>query len=212
VILETLKGWLGADMKSDSTLQLIAAQIFVEEKDYKQAFKVLQKPEENLKKLAMCVSILWKMDRVDLAVKYVKQMQDIDDDDALTQLATAWLYIAQGGEKVTEASFVLQELLDKFGPSIRVLNLLAVSQLQLRNYSQASQHLKQARDQATKLGISVSAETLVNTIVCSQHLKKSNDVIQKLIAELKSLYPNDGWLAKQNRFSSMFDQQAERYK
>jgi hypothetical protein len=44
--------------------------------------------------LALSVEIYLKIDRVDLASKQVKAMQDIDDDDALTTLATTWLYIA----------------------------------------------------------------------------------------------------------------------
>ncbi len=44
--------------------------------------------------LALTVQIYLKIDRLDLAAKQVKAMQDIDDDDALTALATAWLYIA----------------------------------------------------------------------------------------------------------------------
>jgi len=160
----------------------------------------------------MQATIYLRLDRVDLAAKSVKAMQDIDDDDTLTQLSQSWLYIHQGGEKVTEASFILQELLEKFGPSDKVFNSLAVCQMHLRNYPQALQYLKQAREQSTKNKAPVSGETFVNSLICLQHLRKSSDVMSKILAEFKSVYPNHSWFKKQEELERLFDKPASSYK
>jgi len=212
LVVQQVQEWLQSEMlKKDDTLQIIAAHIFIEENKHKEALKVLANPGENLEKLALCVQIYLKIDRVDLAAKHVKLMQDIDDDDTLTQLAQSWLMITQGGDKVTEASFLLQELIEKFGPSPRVLNGLAVCQIHLRNYAQAFQHLKQARDLAVQNKEPVAAETFVNSIVCLQHLRKGQDVLEKITAELAAAAPGHSYLKKQQEMSVVFDTQAQLY-
>lgn len=165
-----------------------------------------------LSRLSMCVLIYLKIDRLDLASKALKAMQDLDDDDTLTQLATVWLSIAIGGEKVSESIFLLQELLEKFGPSVPVLNALAVCDIHQRNYTNAFQYTKQARELSLKQGVKVSAETLLNSIVCLQHLRRGGEVLQKIAAELRATYPNHEWIRKQEEMDNIFEKQAANFR
>jgi hypothetical protein len=50
---------------------------------------------------------------------FLQAMSAIDDDATVTQLATAWVGVALGGGKVQEASYIYQELGDKFSWTVR---------------------------------------------------------------------------------------------
>jgi len=207
--LGTLQEWLASpDLAKDTTLQLLSAEVFVSNGRLKDALALVANDAENLEKLALCVHIYLRIDRPDLAAKSLKAMQELDDDDTLTQLASAWLGISTGGEKISEASFLLQELLEKFGPSVVVLNSLAVCEIHQRNYTAAFQYTKQARELAIKSGGRVTAETLLNSIVCLQHLRKGADIVDKIEAELRLNYPRHEWLQKQREMSDLFDRHA----
>jgi len=209
-VLNTLQEWLASpDLSKDVTLQLMAAEVFLANGRLKDALAIATVDSaESLEKLAICVRGYLAIDRPELASKCVKAMQDLDDDDTLTQLAAALLGIYSGGEKVTEAAFLLQELLEKFGPSVPVLNSLAVCDIHQRNYAQAFQYTKQARELALKQGGKVTAETLLNSIVCLQHLRKGADILDKIEAELRANYPAHPWIAKQNEMKESFEKHA----
>lgn len=213
MVFDTVSEWLNDEiLKDDRTLQLIAAQMYFEEGNYKEAMKLVSNPGEDLEKLSLQCQILLKLDRLDLAAKVTKSMQDIDDDDPLTQLSMAWTYICQGGEKVTEASFLLQGLIDMFGPSIRTLCSLAACQIHMNNHTGAFGQLKQARQMALTSKSKASVETLVNSAVCMLHLQKP-EVVPKIVGEVEELGNEDaaGWLKQQKKMEEMFDKYAAHY-
>lgn len=77
----------------NETLVLVAAIIYMNELNYEAAFRVLH-TVETLETMAFIVDIFLKLDRLDLAKKKAKDLQEKDDDATLTQLVQAWVYIA----------------------------------------------------------------------------------------------------------------------
>ena len=77
----------------NDTLALVAATIYVNQSNLEAAYRILH-TSESLEALAFSIDILLKIDRVDLARKKLKEMQEKDDDATLTQLAQAWVNVA----------------------------------------------------------------------------------------------------------------------
>ncbi len=132
--------------------------------------------------LALSVQIYLKIDRLDLAGKTVKAMQDLDDDDALTTLATVWLYIAMGGDKTQEAYHLLEELIEKFQHTTTLLNTMAVCSIAQKNFAAAFASLRQARELAIQNKEKISAETLINSLVCLQQMHKAPELTVRILA------------------------------
>jgi len=192
-------------------VSLALALLFMEAKNLREAIKYVHKSHESLEHLAVTVQVYLRIDRADLAGKQVKAMQDIDDDDAITTLATAWLHIAVGGDKLTEAFQLLEELVQKFGNSVDILNTMAVCQMGLKNWMKAFGLLKQARELALVSKDKLAPETLINSIVCLQHLHKAPELVARIVGELKSTYPAHPWIVRYTAVESLFDKTAATY-
>lgn len=212
LVHETLNEWLSDSIVcNDPTLRLIASYIYFEEENYKEALKLVANAGENLEQLAMQVMIYMKISRMDLAAKAVKNMSDIDDDDALSQLCTSWLYITQGGEKLQEASFLLQELIDKFGKSEAMLISLGVCHMHMNNFTEANTYLKQARALTVQDKKVTSPDTMINFISCLLHAKGNPAILAKIQSELEEKNQSSTWVQQQQNLSQQFDQHAATY-
>ena len=71
-------------------VRLVSAQIYLEDGNYKEALKLVH-DGDTLEMMALCVNIYLAMNRIDLAEKQLKAMQEFDDDDTETQLCLAWV-------------------------------------------------------------------------------------------------------------------------
>ena len=209
--LATLSEWLSDEtIASDQAFILVAAHVLYEAGDVAQALRLVHNGE-SLEHMALKVQCLLKIARADLAEDVVKAMKDEDDDDALTGLAMAALAAALGGaDRLKEAMETLQELTDKFGQTVKLLNAQAACHMQLGNYTDAFQLLRQARDLAKSEGDKTHPDTLVNTMACVRLMQKAA-AVPKIMAELQQGHPAHPWLAQQEELSATLDRCAATY-
>lgn len=191
VLLATLGDWLADEATANNlSLQLTASIIFLHEEKVKDALRWIRHGT-SMEQLALSVQIFLKMDRPDLASKQVKLMQQHDEDATLSQLAAAWMHIASGTPKgYSEAASLYEELVDKFGQSLMLLNGIAVANIHMGQFDKAEKVLVDAMTQGQN-----DPDTLINYITCMQHLNKPPEFTQRYINQIKTAAPNHPYVA-----------------
>jgi len=111
---------------------------------------------------------------------------------------------AQGGEKLQEAYYILQELAEKFSHTVQLLNALAVYHMLAGKYDEAQRLLNEA------LGKSANdPDTLANLVACLPHVGQSPDLVKRYETQLTSVAPHHGWVANMTAVSASFDRAVE---
>lgn len=204
IALISLKAWLeDPNSANNPTLQLMAALIYSQQGDYTEALKAIRSGT-TIELVAMNVEILLKLNRVDLAEKKLKELQTMDDESTLTQLATAWVYCGKGGAKLQEAAYLFQEQIDKFGSTVCLLNSLAVCNMQMDRFEEAERLLVDAE------GRGQSPDSLINHIACAHQMGKEQSYVKRLMAQLKLMAPRHAYVLKHDALESGFDSAANK--
>nr|SVE75907.1 EOG090X0A8E [Daphnia hispanica] len=186
-------------------LLLVAATIYYNENSYETALKVLHQ-SDNLECRALMLQTQLRMDRLDLAKKELKAMQEIDDDAILTQLASAWVNLTVGGEKLQEAYYTFQELADKNAPTALLLNGQAACCISQSKYEEAESALQDALEKDSN-----NADTLMNLVVLSQLSGKTPEVCNRYLSQLIDTAPDHPFAIEFQAKEKYFDLLAKQY-
>jgi len=189
----------GSTAHNNPTLQLVAAIIYYHEGNYEEAMRCVYQTN-NLEGLAMLIQIYLRINRIDQAEKELRNMQKIDDDATITQLASAWVNLAMGGEKISEAALIYHDMVEKYTPTPLLLNGLAVCNMHLKKYADAEKFLLQALEKNSS-----DAEVLVSLIACYEQLGKPQELITRQINQLKLAVPKHPWLLSLQKVEEDFD-------
>ena len=201
--VSTINEWLADDLvKANPTVQLVAALILADEGNTVEALKCCH-TGLSLELMGLMIHLLVKMDRPELAENHLRVMQAADDDATLTQLATAWVNLAQGGGKIQDAFYVYQELGDKYSWTSKLYNGSAVCQMAMGRYDDAEKDLVEALQRDSK-----DPDTLQNLAVCSLHLGKP---VTRFVNQLKTLTPKPACIATIEALEQSFDQAAAQH-
>jgi len=190
---------------TNHVLLLVAATIYLHADQPESALRVLH-PSDHLECLAMRLQSLLHINRPDLAKKELKVMQDKDEDATVTQLAQAWTNLAIGGEKIQEAYYIYQEMIDKLGSTALLLNGQAVTFLAQGKYAEAETALGEAIEKDPN-----NPDTLINMIVLAQHQGKQPEVSNRYMSQLRDLEPNHSFVTKLDQKEADFDRMVKQY-
>ena len=157
----------------------------------------------SLELMGLMCHLLIKIDRPELAAKHLAAMQAADDDATLTQLATAWVNLANGGGKIQDAFYVYQELGDKYQWTSKLHNGSAVCQMAMGRYDDAEKDLVEAINKDSK-----DPDTLRNLAVCALHLGKPTT---RFVNQLKTLTPRPAAIEQLEALEKAFEVANESY-
>lgn len=196
--------------------RLSAATVYYNEGLYENALRVvhgalaLNPSSPDLECLAMQLQCLLKINRLDLAKKSLARMQEKDDDATLTQLATAWVNIEQGGDKLQDAYYIFQDFCDKFVSTSLLLNGQAVCFLGQEKYEEADSVLRLSLDKEPN-----NLDTLINLVALTQHYnvggKSNEDIINRYLSQIKDLHPTCQLAVDLERKEQDFDRLCQKY-
>ncbi|XP_074598521.1 coatomer subunit epsilon [Brevipalpus obovatus] len=188
---------------------IVSAMIHFYEDNIESSLKILYS-SNHIECMALTLQLYLLLDRVDLAEKGLKKMQELDEEAIITQLAQAWVNINIGGDKLQEAYFIYQELCDKYGQTALLLNGTAVTLINQNKYDDVEDILQQAMDKDKN-----SPETLVNLIHVTYQLGKSLEITSRYLTKLRSSHTNHSYVkeyqAKDNEFDRLTRQYAMQY-
>lgn len=187
----------------DDHYYLMNAIILLHDENVDDALRLLSVTSDTfLECLALKIQCLLKFWRVDLAAKELKKMQQLDEDATITQLATAWVDMQMGKEKIKDAFYIYQEIIDKYGATPSLLVSQASCLIQQQKYEDAEKLLLDAQQRDSN-----NPEALMGLYVVTQFLGKQIEVSNRYMNQLKQDHPAHMWtkelLAKEQEFDRL---------
>lgn len=181
------------DPKDDMS-RLVASTIYVHEKMYADALRVLH-GVDSLPALYATIGVLLMMNRHDLAEKRLSLMQNKDDYATITLLALAQVRLSCGNPK--EALDIAIELEEKYRATPFLKNIQAAAAISLGNFDLAKQHCEHSLDMDND-----NLEALINLLHILSKTRASTEIKERNFIRLKTLYPDHEFVKEFERLET----------
>jgi coatomer subunit epsilon len=202
-IVDQLKSLAGSS--GTPGVQLAAAQVFLDAGLMKEALQCVH-VGATMEHLSIILQVYLRIDRLDLAQQQLHQMKLADEDAILTQLGGIYCNLAVGTSGAADALHIVTALLEQYGPSPLLFNIMACALMLKGSYADAEQRLQECLQEFPDSNV---PDTLINMIVCSQHQQKPT---QPWVAQMKQSYPSHPYCAGVDRVQAAFDREVSKYK
>lgn len=205
-VIDSFKTMLADADASSASLQLTAAHVFLQHGMTREALQCVHLGA-TMEHLALSLQIYLRIDRIDLARQQLDLLKQADEDAVLTQLSSVYVDVANGRSTAPDAVHTLGSLTEQYGPSLVLLNCMAVAQMTAGNFEGAEAVLSEASQE-----VGDDADTLINTVVCYQHMGKDMASIEPLLVKLRSGHPSHPFVQGLVRVEGAFEREALKYK
>lgn len=202
-LMSTLRE-MGANsaVASHRTYLLVAATMHLYEGGTKEALRYIDS-SASIEHKVLCIQIFLRMNRLDLAHAKLKQLKTTDgaEEHTLTRLATCWVTITEGDKaRMKEASYIYEELMDKYTASCVLLNGQAVAEMQQGNWAKAEELLNDSLSKTPS-----DPDSLANLVVVQQHLQRPVELVNRTLSQLALRAPNHPLVTTLNTFDGAFE-------
>jgi coatomer subunit epsilon len=204
MIVEQLKSLVASS--GTPGVQLAAAQVFLDAGLMKEALQCVH-TGPTMEHISLILQVYLRIDRLDLAQQQLRQMKVADEDAILTQLGGIYCNLAIGSSGAADALHSVSALLEQYGPSPLLFNIMASALILKGAYADAEQRLQECLQEFP--ADSNVPDTLINLIVCSQHQQKPT---QPYVNQMKEKYPSHTFCAGIDRVQAAFDREVGKYK
>ncbi|CAJ0938391.1 unnamed protein product, partial [Mesorhabditis belari] len=183
-LIEQVEG--EAQSSSDDYARIVYGSLFLSASKPEETLKLLHNVE-HLEARAASIHALLAMDRPDLAMKELKRMSEMDEDATITQLATAWVNLTIGKEKLKDAFYIFQEMIDKYGATPYLLVGQSNALIAQGQGGDAEKVLDEVLSRDPN-----SAEAMVNrirAILANESAKPANNLGKKQLVQVTATNP-----------------------
>jgi len=204
-IAASLSSLLSNNNSSNPTLQLVASQIYLKMNNTSAALQQVHL-RATMEHLAQCAEIHLNMGRRDLAKEDLSVMQRGADDAILTQLVNVWVSIKGGAGECENAVYILNMLSEQYGPSVSLLNSLAVAKMGEGDWAGAESKLLEALSESESVGENDNANSLINLVACYSHMGEGKkDKLGEYLMRLKEEYKEHDFVVRLGVVEGAFD-------
>ena len=213
-LLNELKS-LASSSPDTATAQLAAAQVCLAAGEANAAYAFVTAVAATPELLACKIQLLLQIDRVDLAVQELAVLQRVaSEESVLAELCAVSIGLTTGSSMAGDAEHTLNALAEQYGPSIYLLNLLAVALAVQGDYAAAETKLTEClRDFPVQPGAvppNGHEETYMNlvSVLTQQHkTAEAAAMVQQLVSSTPSAFATN-----LGKITAAFDREAIKYK
>jgi coatomer protein complex subunit epsilon len=196
------------EAESSTSFQLYAAHVFLMAGMMREALQLVHLGI-TMEHISLSLEIYLKIDRIDLALEQLSLLKQADEDSVLAQLGTVHVKTATGRSTSADAVHSLSAMSEQYGPSVMLLNCLAVAQMTSGNWEAAETALNEAL--ADDSQSSSMVDTLINLVVCYQNMGKGMASITPLLTQLKASHPSHPFVEGLVRVEGAFERESIKY-